>query len=262
VHNRSARRVTFVGEHEPVAAVVHDPDVLGADGLGPSVAAAVSLAVETMRMQEEVATRVREVGASRRRLVETGDEERRLLAEQLHAGPERELRALSRRLDGLAEAQHGPARDDLQQLAAELEEARQDLLRFAQGVHPRTLVERGLCAALEQIAAGSGLEVELSVTDRRFPTAVEVAVFFVCSEGLANVVKHAAATRTVLTVAVDGRDLVARVSDDGRGGADRTGGSGLRGLEDRLAALGGTLALDSPPGGGTRLVARLPIPAA
>ena len=106
------------------------------------------------------------------------------------------------------------------------------------------------------------LEVELSVTDRRFPTAVEAAVFFVCSEGLANVVKHAAATRAVLTVAVDGRDLVARVSDDGRGGADRTGGSGLRGLEDRLAALGGTLALESPPGGGTRLTARLPISAA
>ena len=257
----SARRVTFVPEHEPVAAVVHDPDVLGTDGLGPSVAAAVRLAVETMRMQDEVATRVREVGASGRRLVETGDEERRLLAEQLNAGPERELRALSRRLDGLAEAQHGPARDDLRQLAAELEDARQDLLRFAQGVHPRTLAERGLRAALEQMATGSGLEVELSVTDRRFPTALEAAVFFVCSEGLANVVKHAAATRAVLSVAVDGRDLVACVSDDGRGGADRAGGSGLRGLEDRVAALGGTLALDSPPGGGTRLTARMPIPA-
>jgi signal transduction histidine kinase len=258
----SARRVTFVPEHEPVAVVVHDPDILGTDGLGPSVSAAVRLAVETMRMQDEVATRVREVGASRRRLVETGDEERRVLAEQLHAGPERELRALSRRLDGLAEAQHGPARDDLRQLAAELEDARRDLLRFAQGVHPRTLVERGLRAALEQIAAGSGLEVELSVTDRRFPTAAEAAVFFVCSEGLANVVKHAGATRAVLTVDVDGGDLVACVSDDGGGGADRTAGSGLRGLDDRLAALGGTLALDSPPGRGTRLAARLPIPEA
>jgi signal transduction histidine kinase len=258
----SGRRVTFVPEHEPVAAVVHDPDVLGADGLGPSAAAAVRLAVETMKMQDEVAARVRAVRASGRRLVETGDEERRLLAEQLHAGPERELRVLSRRLHDLAEGRQGPAVDDLRQLAAELEDARRDLLRFAQGVHPRTLVDRGLRAALAQLTAGAGVEVELSVTDRRFPTAVEAAVFFVCSEGLANVIKHAAATRAVLTVAVDGRVLVARVSDDGRGGADRAGGSGLRGLEDRVAALGGTLAVDSPPGGGSHLEARLPVPAA
>jgi signal transduction histidine kinase len=106
------------------------------------------------------------------------------------------------------------------------------------------------------------VEVELSVTDRRFPTALEAAVFFVCSEGLANVVKHAAATRAVLSVAVDGRDLVARVSDDGCGGADRARGSGLRGLEDRVAALGGTFVVDSPSGGGSCLEARLPIPAA
>ena len=105
----SARRVTFVPEHEPVAAVVHDPDVLGTDGLGPSVAAVVRLAVETMRMQDEVATRVREVGASGRRLVETGDEERRLLAEQLHADPNANCarcRAASTALPRLSTGRH------------------------------------------------------------------------------------------------------------------------------------------------------------
>ena len=251
------RPVTFIPASEPVAAVVHDPGVLGEEGLRHSVEAAVRLAVATIGMQDEAADRVRELSASSRRLVEAADDERRLLAEELRAGPERALRALSCRLDELADDREGSARDDLRRLAAELEDARQHLLRFAHGVHPPALGD--LAGALEQMAGGAGMDVRLSVTDHRFPAAVEAAGFFVCSEGLANVVKHAAATRVEVEVELDGNTLVARVVDDGRGGAEPTLGSGLRGLEDRVGALGGTLVVHSPSGGGTRLEARMPI---
>jgi signal transduction histidine kinase len=100
------------------------------------------------------------------------------------------------------------------------------------------------------------------VADGRFPAATEAAAFFVCSEGLANVVKHARARHATVQVVADGTALLVRVEDDGRGGAERNAGSGLRGLADRVEALGGTVRVDSPAGRGTRLEARLPIPPA
>jgi signal transduction histidine kinase len=256
------RQVTFVPAGAPMAVLVHDPHSLDDAGLAEAVASAVHLAARTTEAQEQVLARMREISRSTRRLVQAADEERRVLAREVHAGPERELRTLAGRVARLAATRDGEAGADLRRLASELDSARQDLRRFAHGVHPRALTERGLRAALTQLTAATATPVELAVVDGRFPAAVEAAAFFVCAEGLANVGKHAGAGSARIHVEVEGGALVVQVTDDGRGGVEAGRGSGLRGLADRVQALGGTLAIDSPAGAGTRLLARLPIAAA
>jgi signal transduction histidine kinase len=142
---------------------------------------------------------------------------------------------------------------------AKLARARSDLREFARGVHPRILSEGGLRAALRELADRSSVPTELSVPDTRFPAPVEAAAYFVCSEALANVAKYAAAGHAAVAVVERAGSLVVAVSDDGRGGASLDAGFGLRGLVDRVEALGGRLTLTSPRGEGTRLVAELPI---
>jgi signal transduction histidine kinase len=237
----------------PVAAIVHDPAALGDELLARSVAAAVRLAVTNVRLQADVEARVLEVAASRRRLVEASDFERRRLSEQLRAGAESRLAAVAAELERLARAE--PALDGL---AAELEAARDDLAHFAQGVHPRALTERGLPAALRVLAAQAALPVELEVPAIRMPAAQEAAFYFVCSEALANVAKYADATNAWIAVGAGGGRVRVLVTDDGRGGADPTAGSGLRGLADRVEALGGRLFVESEPGRGTTVAAVLP----
>jgi signal transduction histidine kinase len=199
---------------------------------------------------------VRDVEASRRRLVEAADEERRRLGAELGAGAEQELATLATWLQVLADARENAT---LHSLVAELATVRDDLGRFAQGVHPRTLTERGLGASLAELAEQAAMPVVLTVPDRRFPAAYEAAAFFVCSEALTNAAKHADASRVDIVVTQAGDRLQVRVSDDGVGGAAFGGGSGLSGLADRVEALGGTLRIDSPAGAGTRLQADLPI---
>jgi signal transduction histidine kinase len=248
-------------EGKPVAALMHDPAALRDETLGRSVEAAVRLALANVRLQAEVAARVREVAASRRRLVEAGDEQRRRLREQLRGGAERGLAHVSHELAELAASRHGEASDTLASLVTELDAARTDLARFAQGVHPRSLTEGGLESALGELAELAAVPVVLDVPSRRFPAPQEAAVFFVCSEGLANVAKYAEASGARIDVAATGSRLVVRLVDDGRGGADPVRGSGLRGLADRVEALGGRLLVTSPLGAGTRVEAELPIEA-
>jgi signal transduction histidine kinase len=243
----------------PVAALVHDPASLRDETLARSVAAAVRLAVANVALQADVAARVRDVAESRRRLVEAGDEQRRRLREQLRAGAEQRLREVSSELAGLAAERSEETAGALRTLEAELEAARADLARFAQGVHPRALTEHGLRRALRELADQAAVPVALDVPAGRYPGAQEAAVFFLCSEALANVAKYASASRVRIQVTALGPRLVVRVTDDGRGGADPAGGSGLRGLADRVEALGGTLSVRSPAGAGTRLEAELPL---
>jgi signal transduction histidine kinase len=254
-------RLTSVVEDQgmPVAALMHDPAALRDDRLARSVEAAVRLALANVRLQTEVAARVREVAASRRRLVEAGDEQRRRLREELRGGAERRLSDVSDDLAALAADRHDEVRDALAALVTELDEARADLAGFAQGVHPRALTEGGLAAALRELAEQAAVPVVLDVPSRRFPAPHEAAVFFLCSEALANVAKYARASGARIEVAATGSGLLVRVADDGRGGADPGRGTGLRGLADRVEALGGTLSLTSPRGAGTRLEAVLPI---
>ena len=143
----------------------------------------------------------------------------------------------------------------LDELAAGLEEIRE----LASGLHPSMLTERGLVAALEALALRSAVPVDLQeLPDRRLPEQVEAAVYYVVAEAIANVHKHAGAQRVVVSVTADDDRVGATVEDDGVGGADE-GGGGLRGLADRVQALDGTLSVESPPGGGTRLRAEIPL---
>ena len=260
VESGAERAVTFVEDGGvPVAALLHDPAALRDPALAGPVAAAARLAVATARLQAGVAERVREVAASRQRLVEAGDEERRRLGDAMRAGPEARLATTHARLRALAPGRDGAAGEELARLDAELDRAVDDLARFARGVHPRALTEGGLAAALAELT-DAPLRVDADVA--RLEPAQVAALYFACSEGLANVAKHAPGAHATVTVRATGARVVAVVEDDGPGGADAARGSGLRGLADRLDALGGTLRIDSSPGRGTRVTAELPLEAA
>jgi signal transduction histidine kinase len=256
------RVVTLVEDGgTPVAALVHDPAALRDNTLARSVSAALRLVVANVRLQAEDAAHIRELAASRRRLVEAGDEQRRGLRDQLRGGAEQLLAEVSSELMAIATHRQGPMAGDLDQLVGELDAACVDLTRFAQGVHPEALTEHGLSEALRDLADHAAVPVAVQVPSRRFPAPQEAAAYFVCSEALANVAKYAGATGASINVEAAGRRLLVRVADDGRGGADPTRGSGLRGLKDRVEALGGRFSIWSPVGAGTRMEAELPIPA-
>jgi PAS domain S-box-containing protein len=203
-----------------------------------------------------------EVRRSRARLVEAADAERRRLERNLHDGAQQRLVSLSLALR-LAEARLDDpeaAAQVLQGAGKELSLALQELRELARGLHPAILTDRGLDAALESIAERSPVPVTLELdVDGRLPGAVEVAIFYVVSESLANVAKYSGAGSAVVRVAKNGERVRVEVADDGVGGADPAHGSGLRGLVDRVDAVDGRLAVDSPRGGGTRVVADLPL---
>lgn len=254
------RRVTMVRQDgEPIAALVHDTDVLASPDLLESVAAAARIAVANTRLHVEVLRQVDELAASRRRLVEAADAERRRLARELREGAERRLdhvQVLLREAGGEA---NGGVATMLAETQTRLERTRSELREFARGIHPRALTEGGLPAALRELAERAAVPVELHVAEARHPGPVEAAVYFVCSEALANIGKYAEASRALVEVSEHGNVVVVAVSDDGKGGASTEEGSGLRGLSDRVEALGGRLKVTSPQGQGTRLVAEVPI---
>ena len=255
------RTVTLVQEsEEPVAALVHDASVLSDQQLVDSVAAAARIAVSNARLQAEVRLRLEEVEASRRRIVEAADAQRRRLEGELHEGAERRLSEVELLLGGLAPGSPDSAfAAMLAETQGELEQARQELGEFARGVHPRILTDGGLRAAIAELADRASVPVELSVVDGRFPEPLEVAAYFVCSEALANIGKYAEASRAAIEVGRREGRLVVLVRDDGRGGASVEAGSGLRGLADRVEAIGGRLRVESPLGKGTVLSAELPL---
>jgi PAS domain S-box-containing protein len=204
-----------------------------------------------------------ELRSSRMRLVEAGDAERRRLERNLHDGAQQRLVALSLALR-LAQGKlvSDPVRADaiLSEAAAELALALQELRELARGIHPAMLTERGLQAALESLAERSPVLVELDVDPgERLAEPVEAAAFYVASEALANVAKYAHANAVTVTVKRGGGRVAIAISDDGIGGADSGRGSGLRGLVDRVEALGGRLDVTSVPGRGTSVRAELPL---
>jgi signal transduction histidine kinase len=190
--------------------------------------------------------------------VEAGDEERRRLGEKLAEGPEARLSEVATRLERLAADTGGDVGAALRRLSDEMATTRVQLQEFAQGIRPRALTDGGLRPALAELAQRSSVPVEVEVSGGRFAPAHELVAYFVCSEALANVAKYAQASQTIVTVAASEDELRVQVADDGVGGADAQRGSGLRGLADRVEALGGQLRVESPPGGGTRVVAILP----
>jgi signal transduction histidine kinase len=146
----------------------------------------------------------------------------------------------------------------LMSAAEELQVAVEELRELAQGIHPGILVQGGLAAALESLAGRSPIPVSVDATQERFSPEIEATVYFVASESLANVAKHAGATRASIRATHAGELLVVEITDDGVGGAAAQNGSGLRGLADRVEALGGRLLVESPTGAGTRIVGEIP----
>jgi PAS domain S-box-containing protein len=204
----------------------------------------------------------RELRESRARLVAAADEERRRIERDLHDGAQQRLvaSALGLRLArAKMSADPAAALEALDQAEAELDGAATELRELARGIHPAILTDGGLEPALAMLARRSPVVAHVSVDlGGRLPPAVESAAYFVVSEALTNVARYAGAARVEVRAEMRDGSLALRVSDDGCGGADPAGGSGLRGLTDRLAALDGTLTVDSPPGGGTALRAEVP----
>jgi signal transduction histidine kinase len=212
-------------------------------------------------LQAEVRAQLEDVRASRARIVAAGDAERRRVERDLHDGAQQRLVTLALALQ-LARAQASGSDatlpDTLDRATTELELALAELRELARGLHPTILVEDGLAAAVESLADRSPVPVGVRAPDSRFAPELEATAYFVVAEALTNVAKYAAATRA--SVSIDRHDdvLVVEISDDGLGGADPGRGSGLRGLDDRVAAAGGRLSVVSRPGEGTTIRADIP----
>ena len=253
-------RTTIGRDDREVGVVLHDPALTQRPDVLRPVLDAAAVAVELARLRVELRLHLAEVESSRLRIAQAGYAERRRIERDLHDGAQQRLvtlgivlRRLQRSLPGEAKIL-GPALDAaVDEVAATIG----DLRTIAAGVRPPRLDE-GLTAALEDLARSATVPVELEATGDRAPPEVEAVAYFIACEALTNAVKHASPSRvTVRTARTDGI-LRLVVADDGIGGAAPASGSGLAGMVDRVAAQGGTLALESPPGAGTRIAVELP----
>ena len=229
-----------------------EPFLPGAEQRIADFAELVALALANAEAREELA-------ASRARIVAAGDDERRRLERNLHDGAQQRLVALALMLRVAEAKSDGEAKELLKSASAELADALAELRELARGIHPSILTDRGLVPALEMLASRCDLPVGLDVeVDIRLTKPVEAAAYYIVAEALTNATKHAAASEARVQLSCANGALLVSVADDGVGGADVLAGSGVRGLADRVDALGGTLAFESPPGGGTRVSARIP----
>jgi signal transduction histidine kinase len=219
------------------------------------------LAVTNARLQAELKAQLIEVQESRRRLVAATDDARRRVERDLHDGAQQRLVALAASLN-LAQRDESQANPRLRSLLAEAareaDQAIEDLRNLARGVHPAILSQAGLGPAIATLADLSVVPVSADVTAKRFSDDIEATVYFVVAEAVSNANKHSKALQIEIVIGRKDEDLKISVEDDGVGGAD-TDGSGLRGLRDRVSALGGTLTVDSPVDGGTRVRAVVPL---
>jgi signal transduction histidine kinase len=238
--------------------------IAGEDRLPPDTEARLGAFCELVSLAVASAQARADLVASRARLVQAGDEQRRRLERNLHDGAQQhlvsvavKLRVARRQLD----EQPGIAATLLDEALAELGTGLEELREIARGLHPVLLSEHGLRRALEVLAERVPIDVEIDAPAERLAEPVEATAYYIVSEALTNVVKHAGASRARVRVERDGDMLRCEISDDGRGGADAPAGGGIAGLRDRAEAAGGTLTLVSPPGQGTTITAGLPLPA-
>jgi signal transduction histidine kinase len=201
-----------------------------------------------------------ELAASRSRIAAAADESRRRIERDLHDGVQQRLVSLLLKLRVLTASLPSERRLELAEASDELEQAMEELREVTQGIHPAILTEGGLNPALKAMARRSILPVDLDLpADQRYPERVEVAAYYVACEALTNAVKHGKASCVRLQVESNAGVLILSIRDDGVGGADRSRGSGLIGLADRVKAAGGTISVESPPGRGTSICVRLPL---
>jgi signal transduction histidine kinase len=256
---RAASPVSLDGR--PVAAIIHDPLLLDDPDLVQAVGAAAALTLEKERLDAELRARVQELQESQARLLAVGFAERRRMERDLHDGAQQRLVSLALDLRlARSRLREEPKRAErlLDGADEELSRALGELRELARGLHPAVLSDRGLEAAVQTLATRAPLPVDVDARMGQVPEAVELAAYFVVSEALTNVAKYSEASRATVRVGRDDGSVVVEVSDDGVGGADPKRGSGLRGLGDRLSALGGKLEVDSRSGAGTTVRARIP----
>jgi signal transduction histidine kinase len=247
-------------EGRTVAIVVHDEALQTDPALLRAAGAAAGLALENERLTAEVRARLDAIRSSRARLVEAADAERVRIERMLHDGAQQRLVALAIRIRSMAGGTPDPAiRERLDTLGTELDDALGELRELARGIHPAVLVQAGLGAALASLAQRSPVRVVLHVPDLRFPPAVESTAYYVAAEALTNVARHARATLVTISVWTNGNTFGMAVLDDGVGGANPRHGSGLAGLEDRVAATSGSLRVQAGPEGGTLVEVSLPL---
>jgi signal transduction histidine kinase len=246
----SRRAITLEHDGERVGMLLHDPGVDHDPGLLATVSALASLAIAGVRLRADVEAKKDVLEASRRRVVTAADREREQLAAQVRDDVMPHLASVSARLARVA--QRNPDLD------AAVSSAQQSLDDFAAGVDPVAQAADGVGGALAELVDAFPVPVRLEVSGGRSSASAESSAYYVCAEALSNVGKHADATHVVVRVEVSAELVRVVVADDGVGGASLKAGTGLAGLRDRVDALGGTLTVDSPPGGGTRVAAVIP----
>jgi signal transduction histidine kinase len=258
--------VTWIGyETRKVGALVHDMRLLDVPEFTTTLVPLMRIAMERDRLHRDLVSKLEQLRASRLRILEAADGERRRLERNLHDGAQQRLTAALLGLRSLASrlAEDPELRPMAQGTLEELEGAIDELRELARGLHPPLLANRGLEAALRAGASRAALPVEVDLRlPRRLPEAVEAAAYYVCAEACTNAVKHARASGLWLRAVDEGSTLTVAVRDDGIGGACiecQDEASGLGGLVDRVEALGGTLAIVSPDGAGTTLTAVFPL---
>src|SRR6266536_794350 len=261
--NSDGRRSVRLIERDgvQVAALVHDPALRDEPELLDAVTAAAGIAIEKSQLNVELRARVEELRGSRARIVEAGQRERQRLERNLHDSAQHRLVALSLQLSLLEEQLAGArsAAAQLEHARHEIDTSLDELREIARGIHPAVVSGHGLAVALGELAARAPVPVHLSVKiEGRLPEEVEVAAYYLISEILANIRKYAQASAATVEVARGNGHIRVEVVDDGIGGADTEGGSGLRGLADRVEALGGRLQVWSLRVGGTRVRAEIP----
>jgi signal transduction histidine kinase len=260
----AGRAVTILERRgEKVAALVHDAVLREDPTLLDAASSAAGLALDNERLLAQLRAQLAETRDSRARIVDAADTERRRLERNLHDGAQQRLVTLALHLRIAQET----LRDDpaaagamLDGVGRDLKLALEELRELARGLHPAILTERGLAPALQSIATRAPFAVEIDgVPDDRLPAVVEAAIYYVVAETLTNVAKHAGATEARVRLSTTDDAVTVEIRDDGGGGADLARGSGIRGLADRVEALGGRFELQSPAGAGTVVTAELPL---
>jgi signal transduction histidine kinase len=244
------------------AVLIHDPALLEEPELVDAACAAAALTLENERLAAELRARVSQLAASRARVLRASEAERRRLERDLHDGVQQHLLSAAMTL-GLAETAVPGNGSKAAPLIGEAKNtvltALEELRALCHGIHPTVLTERGLPGAVRELTAVASVPVECSVdVPATVPPEVETAAYYIVNEALANLTKHANASRAWITIGRVDEGIVIEVSDDGRGGADLSLGSGLRGLADRVGAQRGSFSLSSPLGGGTTIRSALP----
>lgn len=251
--------VPVLVDGRPVAQLACESAAIEEPGLMPSIEIAARLAAKNAKLRASLRAEADAVDESRSRLLAAADEQRIALADQLARGAGVSLTHLRAVIDSIPDTTAPPIGSAVARSRDRLTSLEAGLQSLSAGLGPSTLRSEGLGAALAQLGTDARVRIEIHPTADRLPDRLASTTYFICAEAIANALKHASATTVSVAVRVDQGQLHVEIDDDGTGGADVAEGSGLRGLSDRVAAVGGSLSVRSPAGEGTRISAEVPM---